>query len=396
MKIDNKKLASIKQSKKFLSQLNDLALIDLIEDLFGLWFCKLDENFIDQFSELIGLKYDQLQVNLQYFSKVKRKELLEIQGLLRNSYRSSNNELNLFFGASTIPITPFTEILYSLLLKTPIICRIPENYSLDFYKYFYDKIPQELTDTVSFTTWPSNDDETTQSFMDLADCIILHGSDQTVSDLSKYAKGKTFLGFGHKASFALMKKNNNKNQLKEQMRKLASDIYSFNQLGCLSPQCVYLIDFDDNETLYFANHLSQSLKKKAFDLTSSISFSKQSFFEEVSLKKEIRIIDDLVIIDNSTKTSNFISEFDYSFGYGTIWVKSINSINELFFSTEKLKERIACIGTNLSKGEIDNLAKSFPLSRICEVGEMQNPSLYWLQKPTKIIKAKNKLFSKQS
>ena len=67
------------------------------------------------------------------------------------------NIRNLFILASTVPVTPLVEIIFSILLDRKITCRISNRFSLELYQFFKKKAPKELQDYFEFVTWDSSD-----------------------------------------------------------------------------------------------------------------------------------------------------------------------------------------------------------------------------------------------
>jgi hypothetical protein len=356
---------------KAIKSLPEEELLNLIFEFWQNCFCELPEDFKSKFQSWLGLSYKFQANTFSYYRSLSLNNLRALrERLLKDSYYPKNSNLNLFFGASTIPITPFPEILYSFLLQTPIICRIPENYSLEFYNYFKDRLPSKLKGCLEFAYWPSANNELTQQYVNKADCLIVHGSDRTIEQLCQLAPNKHFLGFGHKASFAVCKPSSD-------AVVLVQDIISFKQNGCLSPQVVYVLNAADNTAKAFAQELAAELAKTNFELTPAQVYHKQAFIEDVLLKDDCQIFNDCIIFSQS-------QNYHYSPGNGLLWVKPLKGLQHVQECVSSLKGQIGCIGHNLDEKEQLILQQMFPAIRLSELGQMQNPSLFWLQEPSSL------------
>ncbi len=363
------------KSKDFLDSLEGSELIALI---YSLCQSLLSEkpSLEEQCAEWLGINFLSLEKSLFTLSKVTKKDLYNLQETI--SMRSSKNKnlkdssLNLFFAASTVPITPLTEIIKSLLARTPIICRIPENYSLEFYTTLFKKAPARLKDCFEFVNWPSSFEEETKAFINEADCIIVHGSDETVLSLKSLSANKQFLGFGHKASFTVCR------PLAGLVDNVFEDIKAFQQNGCLSPQCIFCLNFGSDQIMEFGKALAEKLDNFHFVLSPAEAYKKQTFLEKGALKENCLILGNSVIISQENKN------FSYSCGNGLVWLKPLNNLEELVPAVARLNERIGAIGHNLLTEDQMLLERMFATIRICEIGQMQYPKLDWMQEPTHI------------
>lgn len=349
-----------------------------IHSLWNTWFGILDENFKKNCEKLYGFSYDSMYQSFETYSNLSYFDLIEIQKLLlKKTIYPTNSNLNLFFGASTIPITPFPEILYSLLLRTPIICRIPENYSMEFYQYFQNRIPESLKQYIQFVHWSSQDKEQTCKLIEEADCVIVHGSDNTIEEINNIAlensnkniKKKLVLGFGHKTSFMACR------PIIENIPLLIKDILAFKQLGCLSPQVIYLLvdSFSLEDVREFIYYLASNIHNTDFHLTPEESYLKRAFLEDIATSSNCKIIAESII------QTYYEDNIECNVGYGTVLLKEVVSLESI--SPNIKSPRVGSIGHDFNEYEEKTLKDLFPNTRICKIGEMQNPSLYWIQEP---------------
>jgi len=344
--------------------------------IFTSWnraFSQIDPEFKLGCPRMIGLDYSSIEASLHHYRSITAGQIAHLKSLLQNSYHPKDSKQNLFVAASTVPITPFPEILYSLLLNIPIICRIPANYSLDFYNYFLSKFDGSLQSQVQFLHWNSKDAETTKAMLSQIDCLIVHGDDSTIKQLSALAEGKRVLAFGHKIAFALydLAELEGNAEMESLIQALLQDLIPFGQSGCMSPQVVYLLNSNQHQLQSFGKRLNIAIQEAHICCSPAQSFNKQSMLEDA-------LIQDLEVFGNSVILSSS-KEFEYSSGGGLIRLKAIDELTELTNCLGKLSQRISCIGHKLTPSSTKQLSNLFPAARLCAPGLMQLPDITYLQ-----------------
>jgi hypothetical protein len=291
-------------------------------------------------------------------------DLSTLQAQLLNSpYQLPGAKLNLFFAASTVPITPLPEILHSLLLKAPLVCRVPEDLWHDYYGNFTDFLPELLKEALEVKYWPSADQAQTKFWLQQADSIKVHGQDQTIKQLQTWASNKHLVGYGHKASFIVCQPQLN------DIPALVEDIQAFAQRGCLSPQVIYYLSTDNLPV--FAQALAVELAKLDFDLSPGESYSKYHKLELACLEPTNQLFGQNLICSE---------KLDFASAQAFIWLKPLSDLSNLLIIEKQLKGRIGSIGTNLEPVLLSTFLKGN--YRICPLGQMQKPTVFWQQEPT--------------
>lgn len=327
-----------------------------------------------------------LKKSFEKLSELSFEELIELREFLSKDpvYKRKAGIKNLFIAASTVPTTPLVESLYCSVLGSPLVCRIPRTFSLDLYLEFKKCFESFGVKLLDFAQWESSNEIITERFFDSVEFISVHGDDSTVKELAEIAelKRKKFIGFGHKASFIILDLQEKNSE--EIYNKIYNDISLFKQLGCLSPQVLY-IKANEQQTEALIQALGEKLSKINSWLTPSEAYAKKLFLERSLMlhnTQDIQLFYDSIIFSNSLN-------FDYSCGLGTLWIRNFCSYEELFFCIKKdiNKDKVACIGTNIQNisNEMALLEKNFPDARICELGQMQLPSILPWQRPTVML-----------
>ncbi len=340
-----------------------------IKSIYKFWHEYFSEGYksiIKVCPDYLGMDFSVLKQSYQDFSLITIKDLERLKESLLTLEYTKNSKLNLFIGASTVPITPFVEILYSLILDIPIICRISKSYSLEFYEHFKSFAPKEIKKYIEFIHWDSEDNDIGKKIFEKADYIIIHANDSTIEKIKTLIpSNKKILTFGHKISFAIIDKNQI-TDLNIIIKKIKDDIQAFNQRGCLSPQLVYVINFKEIELLDFIKSLSQELKTLDKYLNPSQLYMRNAFLQEqLLIQKESKLFENILLSKDS--------HFNYNLGFFSIYLKSINNLNEIIL--DDLEDKVACIGHNLSNQELIYIQNRFKNTKIVDLGLMQRPNI---------------------
>jgi hypothetical protein len=214
-------------------------------------------------------------------------------------------------------------------------------------------------------------------WMEEAEAIVVFGSDETVQEFSRRSlPSQRFLAHGHKISLGMIWGRCD-SRIAE---GIARDVFSFDQLGCLSPQFFYVA----GDSAEFARDLSAELKKQRAKPETAerkrgvAAAALRAFREEwkfrastepgVFLWESHGNLDWVVIHDpNPRLVANPL--------HGTILIKPMGSDPELVLSP--IRRFISTIGLSAVNPESVNLAIRSGAQRICRIGEMQNPPLTW-------------------
>jgi hypothetical protein len=148
--------------------------------------------------------------------------------------------------AGNLAISAITSIAHGLLLGARNTVKLPgpreDNTTRREITAFVRRLPQPLRELVSITS--SRDD----SAMERADVIIAFGSDSTMAALRAQVRGdQRFIAHGHAVSLLWLA--DPAKLTARDARACAIDVLTYDQLGCLSPQAIYLPPGADLEKL---------------------------------------------------------------------------------------------------------------------------------------------------
>lgn len=171
---------------------------------------------------------------------------------------------------------PVFSVIEGLLTGNINILKLPEMDDDISVKMLMEliRIQPVLADYIYVFDYSSRDVEAMRKLVDIADAVVVWGSDIAVSAVRQLAKPNTkIIEWGHKISFAYVTENGMKD---EDLRGLARNICQTNQLLCSSCQGVF-IDTDSMETVYrFCEKFLAILEEESKTYPSSIEIGMQA------------------------------------------------------------------------------------------------------------------------
>ncbi len=233
---------------------------------------------------------------------------------------------------------------------------------------FAEELPPELRPALSKTVQ--------ETWMEKAEAVVIFGSDETVRNVSRQIlPAQRLIVHGHKISLGLVR-----NECSPELAKrIAGDLFVFDQLGCLSPQLLYVA----GDSRRFARELALQFQKAPPTRTppvtqQEIAASLRSFREEwkfraatipdVNIWESDQSLDWAVIHDpSSTLSPNPL--------YGTIFVKPMPT--DLRSALLPVRRYIATIGVDPVDRALVKAAINIGAQRVCAIGQMQNPPVTW-------------------
>jgi hypothetical protein len=215
-----------------------------------------------------------------------------------------------------------------------------------------------------------------------ADVVVVFGSDETVEHFRGLMRpDQVFLPHGHKVSFSVVLDGGDK---EEAALLVARDVSQFDQQGCLSPHCIYV---EGEAQHQFALWLAQEMA--VFDAHTprrELSLGESAELMHLRSSYEFRSASDpRVKVWQSEGNTHWTVIYEEEAQF------AVSCLNRLVFvkplpPAEKLPAALAMVGDYLSTiglwpfsvAEAERWA-GFGASRICPLGQAQEPSLFWHQ-----------------
>ena len=239
---------------------------------------------------------------------------------------------------------------------------------------FYQALPTPLRDKLEISTTVQ------EHWWEQAEAVLATGSDSSIAAIhANIQPHQTFIAHGHRVSFALLESPS-----REAARLAARDIAAFDQNGCLSPHATYLLAGAEEFAALLAEEmdiLEQTNPRRDLSLSEHGAISN---LREVCRYRAANSRDTLLWESPHSTAWSVIYENDPKLKLSclnrTIYVKP-------WPQTDQPDQLIETLGTethHLSTLALHPLNKTtlraveaLSPSRICALGKMQTPSLFW-------------------
>ncbi len=313
----------------------------------------------------------------------------------RHSNRASfarGPELLVHITGGVLPNPTLISIILGLLTRSAQFVKCASGTSFIprmFAHSLYDMEPK-LGACLEIAEWKGGSADLEKALFAEADCVTATGSDETLEKIKAQLPHKVrFLGYGHRVSFGYVSHEAISGAgAARTIKQAAQDVIAWNQVGCLSPHLFYVETGGTVSPEKFAELLAEELKaqeqhqprgKIKHEEAAHISY-RRSFYEvrasasiETRLWQSKNSTDWTVVFENDPR-------FQISCLNRFIYVKATANINETLAGADNVCGKVSTIGLAASGERAEELAKKFArwgVTRICPLGQMQNPPLTW-------------------
>ncbi len=265
------------------------------------------------------------------------------------------------------PHAALQSLIRGIVVGTTNLIKLPKE-GLPEFNAFAEALPAELRPELATTLPPT--------WMDAAEAVVIFGSDETVRDISqRILPFQRLIVHGHKISIGLIRSKFSPDLAK----RIADDLFVFDQLGCLSPQILYVA----GDSIEFARALAQEFEQTRpawipETPRREIAAALRAFHEEWKFRAATEpgvcfweshgALDWAVVHDPSSALSTNPL-------YGTIFIKPMAA--DLESALSQVRRHIATVGADPIDSESVETAVRLGAQRICAIGQMQNPPVTW-------------------
>ena len=301
-------------------------------------------------------------------------------------------ELITLVAAANLPSLTIMSMIQGLLIGSAQFIKCPEGSGYIpklFAHSLYDAHPK-LGACIELASWTGGEEVLEKSLFEESDCVVATGRDETVTSVrSRILPHQRFVGYGNKVSFAYIQKDMfSRAMAKELAKNAAQDVASWNQLGCLSPHLIYVEKGGSVSPEMFSEMLAEALEQiETTQPRGDISHSqedhityKRNFYESRSAgtgdvrqwKSESDTSWTVVYEEDPLFTTSCLNRF--------IHVKTVKDVEEMLRVAEMARGQVSTVGLSAPKNDAESIVKKFAywgVTRICPIGQMQNPPLGW-------------------
>jgi hypothetical protein len=291
-----------------------------------------------------------------------------------------------------LPNPVFSSIILGLLARSAqfIKCASGTSFLPRMFAHSLYAVQPKLGACLEVAEWKGGNDLLENALFAEADCVTATGSNETLAAIHRRLPAKArFLPYGHKLSLSLIARESLGNLRRKDVASLVvEDVVAWNQLGCLSPHIVYVETGGAIDPGAFADLVAAELASRERDEprgelsteeAAAVATRRMFYQVRASTSENTR----LWMSEGSTAWT-VVYEDDPAFQHSClnrfVYVKAVADLDQLLISIAPLKGTISTVGLNAPSQRMQEIALSLArwgVSRICQVGQMQNPPLTW-------------------
>ena len=238
--------------------------------------------------------------------------------------------------------------------------------------------------------WRGGNHELETALFSKADCLTATGGDETLAAIRRQLPAQVrFLGYGRRVSFGFVAREVLRDEMiSEIVSHAADDVTAWDQNGCLSPHVIYVEERGAVESDKFAALLAAELaKREAGEPRGRISpeeaaaiATRRAVHETLAAHRA-----DAKIWQSHNSTAwTVVFEHDVRFQFSClnrfIYVKPVPDLNAVMQGVDEIRGKVSTVGVAAPPERTKELALRFArwgATRICPLGQMQNPPLAW-------------------
>ena len=252
------------------------------------------------------------------------------------------------------------------------------------------QVEPKLGACLEIAEWKGGRLELEQALYQEADCVTATGSDQTLAEIRRHLPAcARFLGYGYRVSFGYITHEVLSSYgAKKIAARAAADVVAWDQQGCLSPHLFYVEHSGAVSPELFAEMLAAELaKREATEPRGEITVTEAATIASRRALYEVRAAaspDTRQWQSQGSTAWTVVYEADPRFQLSClnrfIYVKAVASLTEAVQAAEPVRGQVSTVGLAASgeKGElIATEWAHWGVTRICAIGQMQNPPLTW-------------------
>jgi hypothetical protein len=302
-------------------------------------------------------------------------------------------EFQVHIAAGNIPNPTLTSIVFGLLTRSAQFVKCASGSAFLprlFAHSIYDADPK-LGACLEIAGWRGGNADLERNLFAEANCVTVTGDDETLAAIRAQLPVKTrFLGYGHRVSFAFVAQEVlYGSRAKKIVTTAADDVVAWNQLGCLSPHVIYIQLGGEVAPEHFAQLLAEELERREAveprgelpaELAAAIA-SRRSIYE-VRAAHSPETTQHWCSKDSTAWTVIYEADarFQMSCLNRFIYVKGVADLKTALENADGIRGKVSTVGIAApeEKGnEIATQLARWGATRVCPIGQMQNPPLFW-------------------
>ncbi|MBK7999394.1 MAG: hypothetical protein IPK15_11950 [Verrucomicrobia bacterium] len=314
------------------------------------------------------------------------------EGKLQRAAMVRGPELLVHIAAGNIPNPTLLSIVLGLLTRSAqfVKCGRGASFLPRLFAHSLYEADAKLASCLEIAEWRGGDAALEAALFAEASCVTATGSDETLADIQRrLPRSVRFLGYGHRVSFGYVTRDVLSGfGVKKIVARAAEDVIAWNQLGCLSPHLIYAETGGAVSPEMFAEKLAEELTRCERDeprgeisveLSATIT-SRRDFYRV----RAVAVTETQVWASEGSTAWTVVYEADAQFQVSClnrfIYVKAIPNLDEALRQADAVRGQVSTVGIAAPDDRAQELATRFGswgATRICPLGQMQNPPLTW-------------------
>lgn len=323
-----------------------------------------------------------------------------LDDLVANTLERKSSRLGLVRGpnliahicAGNIPSPALRSIVLGFLVRSAQVVKCASGATLlpRLFAHSIYEIEPKLGACLEIAEWPGGRAPLETALFQEADCVTATGADETLAAIkSRLPIRVRFLGYGHRLSFGYVTQEVlSQIKLASVAAHAAADVAAWNQLGCLSPHVIYVECGGRASPEQFAEALAIELARRetieprgpvTVETAAAIA-TRRAFYEvRAAHGPETRCW-----FSKESTAWSVVYEADPRFQrsclHRFVYVKSVANLKEALQAADDIRAKVSTVGLAAPESRALEIARELAgwgVTRVCPLGQMQNPSLSW-------------------
>jgi hypothetical protein len=306
---------------------------------------------------------------------------------------ASAPEFQVHITAGNLPNPALTSMVFGLLTRSAqfVKCASGSSFLPRLFAHSIYEFDPKLGACLEVAEWRGGNAALESILFTEADCVTATGSDETLAAIRAQLPVKThFLGYGQRVSFGFVAGADLfGSSAKKIVARAADDIVAWNQLGCLSPHVIYVQLGGEVAPEQFAELLGEELERREqteprgeLPAEDAAAIASRRGIYEVRAAHSPETTRHWCSKDSTAWTVVYEADarFQMSCLNRFVYVKAVADLTAMLHGADDIREKVSTVGIAVPEEQTQEIATQLArwgATRVCPLGQMQNPPLTW-------------------
>ena len=302
-------------------------------------------------------------------------------------------EFQVHIAAGNIPNPTLTSMVFGLLTRSAqfVKCASGASFLPRIFAHSIYEADPKLGACLEVAEWRGGHAALERALFAEADCVTATGRDETLAAIRAQLPVRIrFLGYGHRVSFGFVAGEDLfGSSAKKIVAHAADDVVAWNQLGCLSPHVIYVQLGGEVSPEQFAELLAAELERREqieprgdLPAEDAAAIATRRGIYEVRAAHSPGTTQHWCSKDSTAWTVIYEADarFQMSCLNRFIYVKAVADVTAMLQGADDIRGKVSTVGIAVPEDKASEIATQLArwgATRICLLGQMQNPPLTW-------------------